>query len=516
MSYPRFKDPEVGMPVGENRSLETQLLGVFTELDTGVIAFNLKGERVFCTEKLVQLIGEKPINLDTFIQCITPSETTRKQIRQSIIESEEHQTSLEFYSSEKPWCLKAMTIDGSPPIQVILLENQAADIEKRHHLERLERLATIGQITAGAAHEFNNNLTSILGWTQIAMQNTPQDSPAASALDIIEENAHKAKRIFSKLLDMTRSQDEKGERAFVSPEDVLEEALSVLMFELQNAKIELIRRFEPTLPCYLDADGLAQVIVNIVRNGIDAMQERGGGKLEVGAVMDEKELRIFFTDNGPGMSQEVCDHIFDSFFTTKRDRDTPTHGGTGLGLSISQDIIKRMGGKITVESTVGAGSTFAIQLPMESVQPPPPQMNSRMTRPTIPPGAIVLVVDDEPDIGEMIRMSLELQGVSVISVSSGEEAVGQLGRIPFDAAFVDYTMPGLSGHDLGREMQKAQPNLPIVFMSGLNVEIDNIIGDFIKKPFDLDEIQKKLYEVLKQKKESAKLKRAGDSSTSPV
>ena len=515
MSYPRFKDPSVGMNAGENSSLETQLLGVFSELDTGVIAFDPKGILVFHTEKLVQLIGEKPDRLETFIQRVTPSETTRKQIRQAISDSEGRQASLEFYVAEKPLCLKTMMLDGAPPVRVILLEDQTKDIEKKRHLERLERLATIGQITAGAAHEFNNNLTSVLGWTQIAMQNTPPNSPAASALDIIDENAQKAKRIFSKLLDMTRSQDEKNERTFISPEDVLEEALGVLMFELQNAKIELVRRFEPTLPCYLDADGLGQVIVNIVRNGIDAMQEKGG-RLEVGVDMDEKKLAIFFRDNGPGMSQEVCDHIFDSFFTTKRDSDTPTHGGTGLGLSISQDIIRRMGGEIAVESVIGQGSVFTIRLPMESVQPPTTQMTSRMTRPTIPPGAIVLVVDDEPDIGEMIRMSLELQGVSVISVSSGDEAVGQLGRIPFDAAFVDYTMPGLSGHALGREMQKAQPNLPIVFMSGLNVETDNVIGDFIKKPFDLDEIQKKLYEVLKRKKEASRPEQTNGSSTAPA
>ena len=122
-------------------------------------------------------------------------------------------------------------------------------------------------------------------------------------------------------------------------------------------------------------------------------------------------------------------------------------------------------------------------------------------RPTIPPGAVVLVVDDEPDIGEMIRMSLELKGVSVLSVQNGDDAVAQLKKMPFDAAFVDYSMPGLCGHELGREIAEVQPDMPVVFMSGLTVELDDVVGDFIKKPFDLDEIQAKLYDVLKQKKE---------------
>ena len=120
-----------------------------------------------------------------------------------------------------------------------------------------------------------------------------------------------------------------------------------------------------------------------------------------------------------------------------------------------------------------------------------------------PPGAVVLVADDGPDVGEMIRMSLELKGVSVISVKSGEEALDYLKKMPFDAAFVDYSMPGLSGHELGRKILSIRPDMPIIFMSGLAVEKDAVVADFIKKPFDLDEIQAKLYRVLKRRKEES-------------
>jgi CheY-like chemotaxis protein len=180
------------------------------------------------------------------------------------------------------------------------------------------------------------------------------------------------------------------------------------------------------------------------------------------------------------------------------------NGGTGLGLSISLDIVRQHGGDIELLTERGLGACFTVVLPsLENstlIERP-----SFVSRPTIPPGAIVLVVDDEPDIGEMIRMSLELKGVSVLSVQSGEEALVQLNRLPFDAAFVDYSMPGLSGHDLGARIMEVQPNLPVVFMSGLTVEIDSVVGDFIKKPFDLDEIQAKLYQVLKRKKDAETL-----------
>ena len=111
----------------------------------------------------------------------------------------------------------------------------------------------------------------------------------------------------------------------------------------------------------------------------------------------------------------------------------------------------------------------------------------------------MLVVDDEPDIGEMVRVSLELKGAKVHFANTGKEAVELCRRTQFDVAFVDFSMPGLSGHDLGEEIHNARPNLPIIFMSGREIEVDknNHIADFIKKPFDLDDIQTKLCETLK-------------------
>jgi signal transduction histidine kinase/CheY-like chemotaxis protein len=501
MSYPRLaKPPSAKNEEAAMNRLATQLLGVLSQLNANIIAFHPNDHIAYCSEDLAKLLGLEPSNSAEFLGAIAASDVTREQVRKALGDAEAKQIELEIYFQNNPMKLTAMTLDGEPPLRVVVVQDLSQEQKKRRHLERLERLATVGQITAGAAHEFNNNLTSVLGWTQIAMQNTPADTPAASALDIIEDNAQKAKKIFSKLLEMSRSQTGGNERALVSPEDVLNDALDVLSFELQNASVAVRRLFEPTQQCYLDADGLGQVIVNIIRNAIDAMPN--GGQLITGLDMDDKNLVFYFKDNGPGMPKEIADKVFDSFFTTKRDSDVPLHGGTGLGLSISRDIIHRMGGEISVESAAGNGTTFTIVIPHAAGAPYRPSRVPSNARPTIPPGAIVLVVDDEPDIGEMIRTSLELQGVSVIAVNNGEDAVAQLGRIPFDAAFVDYTMPGLSGHDLGREMQKAQPNLPIVFMSGLNVETDHIIGDFIKKPFDLDEIQKKLYEVMKRRKEA--------------
>jgi two-component system, cell cycle sensor histidine kinase and response regulator CckA len=501
MSYPRVANPpSANVEDSERDGLASQLLGVISHLNAGIIAFGPSGRTLFCSERVTAILGIEPDNSAELLGALGATEVVRKQIRQAMSNTETEKVNLEIYCQERPLNLTICTLEGELSLRAVIIEDRAHELEHRRRIEHLERLANVGQITAGAAHEFNNNLTSVLGWTQIAMQNTPPDTPAASALEIIEENAQKAKSIFSRLLEMSRSKAGGDERILASPENVMNDALDVLAFELRNARIDLHRRFKSTRQCYLDTEGLGQVIVNIVRNAIDAMPD--GGRLDVGIEMDDENLQFIFEDNGPGMPPDVAAQVFDEFFTTKRDSDIPLNGGTGLGLSISRDIVKRMGGEILVESIPRAGTTFTVTIPHTSGAPLKSTFSNHINRPTIPPGAIVLVVDDEPDIGEMIRTSLELQGVSVIAVNSGEEAVAQLGRIPFDAAFVDYTMPGLSGHALGLEMQKAQPNLPIVFMSGLNVEIDQVIGDFIKKPFDLDEIQKKLYEVMKRRKEA--------------
>jgi DNA-binding NtrC family response regulator len=131
-------------------------------------------------------------------------------------------------------------------------------------------------------------------------------------------------------------------------------------------------------------------------------------------------------------------------------------------------------------------------MPCVEVEPP--------SRGTIPPGVVVLVVDDEPDIGEMVRTSLELKGACVHAVQRGEQAVAECGKTHFDAAFVDFTMPGLSGHELVAEMLAVQPDLPIIYMSGFDVENHGTMTDFLKKPFDLDDIQEKLRHALKLSK----------------
>ena len=172
-------------------------------------------------------------------------------------------------------------------------------------------------------------------------------------------------------------------------------------------------------PCWGNDNRLGQVFINIIRNAMDAMQS--GGTLTVGIRKVQARAKVTFADTGAGMPQELISKIFDPFFTTKQRADTNTHGGTGLGLSLCREIVEEHGGTIDVQSSPGQGTRFAVSLPILADQAPHEDAPEAKT--SIPPGATVLVADDEPDIGEMVRMALELNGAVVVAVQSGEEAL---------------------------------------------------------------------------------------------
>lgn len=478
-----------------------RLLNALAEVGFSMISFDPKGAVNYCSPNMEDLLDGRPADRESFVCAVAATEPIRQQVR-NLVEaySESTASAIEVYIKGSPVSLTGVTVPGTPLLRMITMRDTTGEAAAKEKMERLERLATVGQIAAGAVHEFNNNLTSILGWAQIAEQNTDPQSPAAAAVGIIAENARKARRIFSKLLNMSRSKSDEESYAAASPVKVADDALGILFFEMKSRNIRLTRSYQEVGTCRIDEDRLNQVFINIIKNAMEAMEK--DGELSVSSTKDSDTIRIAFRDTGPGMSKEKAQRVFESFFTTKKKDESALNGGTGLGLSISLDIMRQHGGDIELTSEVGLGSCFTVVLPIletsDLIERP-----SYAARPTIPPGAVVLVVDDEPDIGEMIRMSLELKGVSVLSVQSGDDAVAQLKKMHFDAAFVDYSMPGLSGHDLGRKIMAVDPELPVIFMSGLAVELDTVIGDFIKKPFDLDEIQSKLYEVLKRKKESS-------------
>ena len=359
-------------------------------------------------------------------------------------------------------------------------------------LEELQRQATVGHVATGVAHEFNNILTALLGWTQLARRTVNGNAQASSALETIENNTKRAKQIASQLLDIAKPGNDSNQ--VFSPVETVQEALQLLAWDLKASHITVTSELTSRAACLGNSARMLQVFVNIIRNAMDATPT--GGSLEVSVTDDNDRIRTVFSDSGSGIPADDMDKLFTPYFSTKT-RSGDRTGGTGLGLAICKKIVESHCGTITVSSKMPGGTAFTVSLPATDKQLPK-KREEEESRSTIPPGITVMVVDDDPDICEMIRTAFTLRGVHVETAVSGEDALAFTRRKQFHAAFVDFSMTGLSGHDLGRALAQAQPSMPIVFMSGLEIpnEEKPYYADFLKKPFDLHEIQCKLREII--------------------
>ncbi len=490
-------------------ALERGLEHLWEHLGIAVAVFDAQRACTYCSDILCRFCGH-PETLDAFLAHIGFVDDRNSAPVRSICSNKRH--------------LRVELGPGTPGVRPALLEvlrhgpnrgeltllfdlaGRAGDSPDDHvsktGTEQMSRLASLGQIAAGVAHEFNNIMTSVIGWTQIARQSTHNKVSLVTALEIIEGNVKRAKELSTRLLDNSRGAATTT-RSLVALRDQLEDVLQLLSWEMDKAQIRVVRRFDDVPSVEADAGELGQVFINLLRNAMDAMP--GGGTLHIELAQRGDQNIVTFTDTGQGMPPEVLEKIFEPFYTTKTS-DGEKRGGTGLGLATSSDIVRSHGGHLGVESAPERGTRFVLRLPVakkpapgaEPVGASSLQPGTDKKRPTIPQGIKVLVVDDEPDIGEMVMTALSIKGADVVCAESGEEALHRCRGQLFHAAFIDYTMPGLSGSHLAREILSVQPDLKLIVMSGHVLDLGKIapVADFLKKPFDLDDIQTKLREAL--------------------
>ena len=226
-------------------------------------------------------------------------------------------------------------------------------------LSHADKLAALGKLAGGVAHEINSPLAGILAFTQMVLKEMPSEDPHRDDLIEIEDAAKKCKVIVENLLGFAR-QDKPAEVFEFNTIDCLDSTLRLTRAVLRKANVEIIYERPNDIAQFRlrgRSGKLGQVFLNLITNAIEAMEE-GGGTLKIIPEATPEWVKITFADNGSGMSPEVLKRIFDPFFTTK-----PIGKGTGLGLSISYSIVKQHGGKIHVQSVPGVGSSFCIELP---------------------------------------------------------------------------------------------------------------------------------------------------------
>ena len=226
----------------------------------------------------------------------------------------------------------------------------------KKEIMKSERLAMVGQLAAGVAHEINNPLGSILIYSHLLIEDLEKEDPRRGNIEKIVNQATRCKKIVKGLLDFSRQTEPEMKLSDINT--IVKEVLSLVERQVMFHNIKVIKKLSPDLPTILlDKNQIQQVLMNIILNAVEAMD--GQGKLTVETFSDEEYVKTKFTDTGCGISEENMKKLFQPFFTTKE-----TGHGTGLGLSISYGIIRKHNGKISVSSKIGKGSTFTIVLPV--------------------------------------------------------------------------------------------------------------------------------------------------------
>ena len=388
--------------------------------------------------------------------------------------------------------------------------------EARQLAERMrvaQRLEALGRLAGGVAHDFNNIITVISGYVDTALDALPPGSPIAEDLRQVHHAAERAANLTHQLLAFSRKQ--LLEPAVLDVNDVVR-AVEGMLRRTLGEDVDL--SFEPgeaLRAVRADPWQLEQALVNLAVNARDAMPD--GGSLVVRTLNFDADaefvrrddrmapgryVRLQVEDTGTGIAPDVLKHIFDPFFTTKE-----RGHGTGLGLATVYGIVKQSGGHVWVDTELGVGTTFSIDLPAVEgpARPLPRAVDSAATH-AAPDGAnrTILVVEDDDSIRVMVTDLLERAGFRVIAAASGSEAIDVAARHAgaIDLLLTDVILPGRNGLEAAREILRSRPGIAVLYTSGYT---EDVLGstlaagtNLLRKPFSPAALVRTVAEILGQ------------------
>jgi len=359
-------------------------------------------------------------------------------------------------------------------------------------------MEAVGTLAGGVAHDFNNILASVIGYAELAMLDAESDALQADLHQVLTAAA-RGRQMVQRILTFSRRTGE--ELHPVELEPIVSETLRLLLPTLP-AGVTIDLRAEDHVPVVLgDAGQLHQVILNLCTNAIYAMRESGGTltvRLLRGGMLGPQCLRLEVRDTGSGMRPDVLERAVDPFFTTK-----PPLEGTGMGLSMVHGIIHGMGGVLRLESVLHQGTTAFIELPAD-VGRPTPSAPLGITG-SIPHGQErVLVVDDEQAVAAYLSDALSRHGYQTTTHTSAEAALAHLrdDTERYDMVLTDVTMPGMSGEELLRAVQRLRPHLPVVICTGYSASMtperayDLGAAGYLPKPIGVSDLATQVRRIL--------------------
>jgi hypothetical protein len=384
--------------------------------------------------------------------------------------------------------------------------SEANQEKLRAQLTQAQKMESIGRLAGGVAHDFNNLLTVINGYSQLALNALNTGDPLRRQLEEILKAGGRASELTRQLLAFSRKQLMQPRRLDLNR---VVEGLQSMLQRLVGEDVEARFALTPDTPVVqADPHQLEQVILNLVVNARDAMPK--GGRLLIETARVNRDAgsstrnpeagpgpyaMLAVSDTGAGMDEATRQRIFEPFFTTK-----PAGEGTGLGLSMVQGIVAQSGGYIEVYSEPGNGTTFKVYLPALDA---PAEAGARTGTEAVRGGKeTILVVEDQADVREYAAAVLRQYGYHVILAANAGEALLACERTPIHLVLTDVVMPHVGGRELAARLERARPELKVLFMSGYT---DNVIlhhehleanGQFVQKPFTPVELAAKVRQVL--------------------
>lgn len=527
-----------GAGAGGDERVESELRTVIEWLEEGVVLFDAENRVRAANSRFEQMVG------------LTHEESGRYHTLQALIEAlagkaaepaafaarwRELGQGLEGGVREELQFLQPMprvlersarpVVDGVGRLlgRVEIYRDLTAQRIFQSKLLHTEKLAALGQMTTGVAHELSNPLTTILGYAQRLLMRGDAAARSEEARHILEE-AERASRILRQLLASVR--EAPPERRSIGLNQIVQRALDLQSLGLGAAGIRLELDLDPLLPnIWGDAGRFQQVVMNLVGNARQALEQQGRGgtiRLRTRQIAEDR-VALDVVDDGPGIPAAVLPRIFDPFFTTK-----PAGEGTGLGLAIVLNIVREHGGQVSVSTPSGGGAAFHIELPAIAAQrqPPAPARSSKQLAAASGPGSWremeappgmaaekrrlaangekrVLVVEDEPTVARLISDVLRDEGLTVEVLLDGRAALDRAHEA-FDLVICDMKMPGLDGQNFYKSLARMGSPLRdrFLFVTG------DVIGPqtraflqqhelpHLSKPFRVEELTEKVRAVL--------------------
>jgi PAS domain S-box-containing protein len=478
----------------------------------------------FLNDKFIQSFGYTLADVSTaekWWQAAYPDEEYRLQVQQSWMNAIEVALKNQTDIAMQTWDLTIK--DGSTrtcefhmvplgPKNLIVMQDVTERQQTEAALRQAQKLESVGRLAGGVAHDFNNMLGVIIGYTEMALQITEPSHPLHASLEQILNAAERSADLTRQLLAFARKQTIVP-RVLNLNETV--EGMLTMLRRLIGENIELVWLPAPgTCQLNIDPSQIDQILANLCVNARDAINGVGKITIETDAVTIGEAygvayagvtpgdyLMLSVTDDGSGMDKETLDQVFEPFFTTKSIAE-----GTGLGLATVYGIVKQNNGAINVYSEPGTGTTFRIYLPRHTIEADRAH-NEDAAEFAHGQGELLLLVEDEPANREVVRAMLTGLGYEVLVAATPGEAIGLAqahnGRI--DVLITDVIMPEMNGWEMVGKIQEFYPNLNVMFMSGYSANVINLVDifdkdvNFIQKPFSIKDLATKVHSMLAEK-----------------